>query len=94
MWGYNTTHGIMTLSLCLNILRSNLKLSAQNSDTGNNFIFHHDNDPKHTAFNVHLCCLYDCPQVLNTPLQSPDLNPIVQIWKELVVRILNTTSKR
>ena len=27
-----------------------------------------------------------CPQVLKTPPQSPDLNPIEQIWTELEVR--------
>ena len=54
---------------------------------GNNFIFYHDNNPKHTALNVCLCYLYNCPQVLKTPPQSPDLNPINQIWRELEVRV-------
>ena len=41
--------GIMNHSLYLNILRRNLILSAQNMGIGNNFIFYHDNNPKHTA---------------------------------------------
>ena len=49
---------IMNHSLYLNILRDNLKLSAQNLGIGMNFIFYHDNDSKHTALNVLLWRLY------------------------------------
>ena len=52
----------------------------------NNFIFYHDNDPQHTAINVHLRCLYNCLQVLKIPPQSRDLNSIKQIWSELRIR--------
>ncbi|GBL80687.1 Transposable element Tc1 transposase [Araneus ventricosus] len=79
--------GIMNHALYLNILRDNLKLSAQNLGIGNNFVFHQDNDPKHTSLNVRLCCLYNWPQNLKTPPQSPDLNPIEHIWRELEVRL-------
>ena len=71
--------GIMNHSVYLGILRDNLKLLAQNLDIVNNFIFYHDNDPKHTALNVHLWCLYNCTQILKTTSQSPNLNPIEQI---------------
>ncbi|GBL98161.1 Transposable element Tc1 transposase [Araneus ventricosus] len=49
--------------------------------------FYQDNDPKHTALNVRLWCPYNCPQHLKTPPQSPDLNPIEYIWRELEVRV-------
>ncbi|GBN49121.1 Transposable element Tcb1 transposase [Araneus ventricosus] len=78
--------GIMNHALYLNILKDNLKLSAQNLGIGNNF-FYQDNDPMHTALNVRLWCLYNCPQNLKTPLQSPNLNPIEHIWRELEVRV-------
>ena len=77
----------MNHSLYLNTLRDNLKLLAQNLGIGNNFIFYHVNNPKHMALNVHLWRLYNYSQVLKTPLQLPDLNPIVQIWRELEVTL-------
>ncbi|GBL95587.1 Transposable element Tc1 transposase [Araneus ventricosus] len=79
--------GIMNHDLYLNILRDNLKLTAQNLDIGNNFVFDQDNDPKHRALNVRLWCLYKSLQILKTPPQSPDVNPIEHIWRELEVRI-------
>lgn len=52
--------GIMNHAVYINILNDNLKLSAQNLGIGNNFVFYQDNDPKHTALNVRLWCLYNC----------------------------------
>ncbi|GBN33384.1 hypothetical protein AVEN_131630-1 [Araneus ventricosus] len=79
--------GIMSHDLYLNILRDNLKLLAQNLGTGNNFVSYQDNDPKHTALSVCLCCLYNSPQNLETTPQSSDINPIEHIWRELEVRV-------
>ncbi|GFW90366.1 transposable element Tcb2 transposase [Trichonephila clavipes] len=42
-----------------------------------------DNDPKHTAFNVKMCCLFPCKQQLHTPPQSPDINVINTLWLTL-----------
>ncbi|GBN90892.1 Transposable element Tc1 transposase [Araneus ventricosus] len=63
MWGCMSASGLGNLGffdgiinhvLYLNILRDNLKLSAQNLGIGNNFVFHQDNDPKHRTLNVPL----------------------------------------
>ncbi|GBO38030.1 Transposable element Tc1 transposase [Araneus ventricosus] len=75
----------MNHALYLNILKDNLKLSVQNLAIGNIF-FYQDNDLKHTPLNVRLWCLYNCPQNLKIPPQSPDLNPIEHIRRELEVR--------
>ncbi|GBN46447.1 hypothetical protein AVEN_154865-1 [Araneus ventricosus] len=79
--------GIMNHVHYLNILRDNLKLSAQNLGIGNNFVLYQDNDPKHTALNVRIWCLYNCPPNFKTLPQSPDLSPKEHIWRELEVRV-------
>ncbi|GBM71043.1 Transposable element Tc1 transposase [Araneus ventricosus] len=73
---------IMNHALYLNILRDNLKSSAQNLGIGNNIVSYQDNDPKHTALNIRLRCFYNSPQNLKTPPQSLDLSPIEHIWRE------------
>ncbi|GFW19091.1 transposable element Tc1 transposase [Trichonephila clavipes] len=42
-----------------------------------------DNDPKHTARNVKMRCLFHCKQQLHTPPQSPDINVIENLWATL-----------
>ncbi|GFY23421.1 transposable element Tc1 transposase [Trichonephila clavipes] len=58
------------------ILNNNLKESAKKLGLDGNFIFQQDNDPKHTARNVKMWCLFHCKQQLHTPPQSPDINVI------------------
>ena len=77
------------------IFEENLLPSARKLSMERRFTFKHDNDPKHTAQLSTQWLKEKKVNVLAWPSQTPDLNPIKNLWNhhQTELNLSNSTKK-
>lgn len=89
-----TVSGRMNAADYVNILRENLRKSAEDMGTGDNFIFQQDNSPVHTAATSRKFFQQEEIELSEWVSNSPDYNPIENLWDEVDRRIPKESRRR
>lgn len=99
LWSCITSQGVgfivriegnLTKEIYLNILKEDLYATMREYKIDPaKMVFQHDNDPKHTAGIVQKWLSTQKFEVLDWPAQSPDLNPIENMWATLKKRLFS-----
>ena len=79
--------GKMNVQKYKHILQENLMSSVESLELPSDYIFQQDNDPKHIAKSTKKCLSENNVNVLQWPSQSPDLDPIGNLWRFMKIQI-------